>query len=254
MAAPPPKVEFGRSMIGEFLAEFRQASYERIRNPLLAAFAVFVVAKNWQSFYIALFSDASLQERLALLEKSTQPWGWAVGFPAVLALAYVLAMPWIAYGIQKTIAIPTSRRKKHRIATELALLTDRRKLIEAEIANDRLRQNLTLEMDKQRKEHQFQIREREWALEERKLQLQNNATIHALNDRLQAAEDQSRKQLGEIRLLESKGALAARNNDEISRQLGAVQAETRALKSENTTLKNENRTLTRELAKHKPAT
>jgi hypothetical protein len=236
---PPSSV---RQVISDIFAEFRQAGYERIRNPLLAAFAILLVASNWRALYIAFFGDADLARRLELIDAAARPWIWGVGLPAIAALAYVLFMPWIAFWVQKAIAEPTKRRKTHRIAAELAILADRRRLLDAELGNERLRQKLTLEMEEARSEQDFKRRQRDAEIEERKVRIQQNEMVTQLQTRLQLTEDDGRKQSNEVHRLTNEVTSLNRHRD-------TTQTELERLRSKNQELTKDNREQTNTVKK-----
>ena len=86
-------------MFGDFL----KALKERADNPIAGAFAISFVLFNWRMFSHLLLSDASVDVRLQAVDRLTDGclilYVW--GCPIVLALAYVMGMPWVSMLIEK---------------------------------------------------------------------------------------------------------------------------------------------------------
>lgn len=219
-------------MISELLTAFRESSFERIRNPLLGSYAVFFVARNWRALFVAVAGDVPLEQRIALINKEALPWPEAVGLPAVLALLYVILMPWIAYGIQRLLAPSAFRRKSHRIVEERRLAQLRRQVVEDEVAAARIRDAAMLKLEEQRKDQEFKFRQREWELEEKRLNVQNNQIIADLRRSNKSGENEARKLNSDLKKITQSLEMANKRfdsaNSERQQSLAALQqAQTR---------------------------
>ncbi|WP_339705097.1 hypothetical protein [uncultured Kriegella sp.] len=70
-------------------------SKDRLKNPFIGAFAISWIAINWKPIVTFLFSDTSIQERIALIELNYES-NWNILFlPLIFAGIYIIVLPYL---------------------------------------------------------------------------------------------------------------------------------------------------------------
>lgn len=98
----------------EILKSFFEVSNERLKNPLIGTFMISWLLINWRPIFIALFSEKTITERIELIESNYSSISFYLTAPLLIALFYVIILPYIMWGIDEIIKKSTIGRKKNR--------------------------------------------------------------------------------------------------------------------------------------------
>ena len=113
--------------IADLFKELHDTAKERIKNPILGAFICSFLVCNWQAFFIMLFSDMSIEERIEFMNTK-----WKVLLPIIVSLGYTLLVPLIMIGLDYAL-MPMKRKRISNIYENKGFTTDKKiKLAEKE--------------------------------------------------------------------------------------------------------------------------
>lgn len=101
------------STIREFVKSLLESYSDRLKSPLLGSFAIVFVFYNWQPIVYLLFSQNIIELKLDTINIYYTEWR-RLWFPLLLALLYILGLPWVNLGIDKML------KKVNSIASETA--------------------------------------------------------------------------------------------------------------------------------------
>ncbi len=104
----------------ELIKSFFESSKERIKNPLIGTFAISWVLINWKPIFIILFSDLTIIERINEVELNHTSLKYNLITPILIALFYVIILPYLMWLIDELIKKSTKGRKEN-IITQLVL-------------------------------------------------------------------------------------------------------------------------------------
>lgn len=205
------------------IISFRESTIERVRNPLLSSYLFFLIAINWRVPVILLFGEGNITERMRLIDTYSYTLFYTLTIPLVLAILYVLLMPWITLLIQNHQEKPLIEQKKRKIEQELEMATDRKKIIEETVSSEMIRSRVKLDM------------------KEREIEL----------DKAQKDDEHKRK----VELIMKEYELNIRKvemeRDEFAYKIQNLNNEIQNLKSENSTLIKETNSLSQTIIRLK---
>lgn len=92
------------------IKEIFDALNSRIRSPIFGSIALAFIAINWKSLYFLVFANTTATARIAYFETHTSFWS-AIVFPIVIGTLFAIATPWIALFSTWVAERPTIRRK-----------------------------------------------------------------------------------------------------------------------------------------------
>lgn len=102
----------------------RQVFAERLRNPLIGSFIIALAMYNWRALaHLFLGKSYTVTQRIKDVE-SVVTWNHFF-YPALFAIGYTIAMPWLAWMIDLVQSVPIARRKNLRVDQD-GLLLDKR--------------------------------------------------------------------------------------------------------------------------------
>ncbi|HEY1193399.1 hypothetical protein [Flavobacterium sp.] len=113
----------------ETVKEFIQSTFEsykdRVKSPFVGSFALSFILFNWKAFLVLLYSDLSIIVRIKYIEISycsTENFVW----PIVIALFYVVVLPYINLGIDYILGYYTKSNQDKKDNLETARLEKRK--------------------------------------------------------------------------------------------------------------------------------
>jgi len=144
---------------------------EKLNDPLIGSFLVSFIICNWQHVLVFTFGNGKIEERIITFIKAMTPAGdglaWFTSLsgiyllPLVMALGYVIVMPWISIGIAKLVKPAAVGKHKAAVDLEIDLAVKQRKLNEEKLLNDPSKEFLSKVVDNRLKEELIVI-EREY--------------------------------------------------------------------------------------------
>ena len=104
----------------ELIKSFFESSRERIKNPLIGTFAISWVLINWKPIFILFLSDLTIEKRIHEIELNHTSLKYNLILPLIIALIYVIILPYLMWLIDELIKKSIKGRKGN-IITQLIL-------------------------------------------------------------------------------------------------------------------------------------
>jgi len=167
-----------------------ETSKERIKTPITGAFICSFFAYNWRPFFILLFSDSKIENKIEIISRDYfKDYHYYVGVPFAIALGYTLLVPLFMVGIEKCLTPAKKMRIKtiydSRIFTtrqKVTLATEITKLRNAESGNKEI-EDLLAQIESFREQSNLQ----QDSLKQ--INESHNATVEGLNSSLKTSKD-----------------------------------------------------------------
>ncbi|MTH14477.1 hypothetical protein [Flavobacterium sp. LC2016-01] len=183
--------------IADLIKEFIETSKERLKSPFSGAFLWSFGIYNWRPFFLLMFSDASMEDKIVVINHEYCKPG-AILWPIGLALFYIVILPFIMWLIDWPVVFAKKIRlakvyenKNNVIIEKIAIAAKISELKNAESGNKEL-QNL-LDENTSLKEQTFSLQESINQINEL-----NKNRIDGLNDQLKIAIETSNEKQKEI--------------------------------------------------------
>jgi hypothetical protein len=133
---------------------------EKLNDPLIGSFIASFIVCNWQHVLVFIFGNAKIEERITAFVTAMKPVGddWLGDLfgiyllPLLMALAYVVLMPWISIGIAKLTKPAAIGKYEAAVDLEINLAIKQRKLNEEKLLNDPSKDFLTRVVENRLKE------------------------------------------------------------------------------------------------------
>ena len=90
-----------------------ETSKERIKNPFIGAFILAWIVMNWKGIFYFLFSDASVEERLLIVDLKYTSWSNGLWYPLSIAFFYIVLLPYLMWGLEELGILSTKGRKEN---------------------------------------------------------------------------------------------------------------------------------------------
>ncbi len=97
----------------EVFKSFFEVTKERIKNPLIGTFMISWILINWRPIFLAFFSEKSVIERIEFIELNYSSIHSYLTIPLLIALVYVIVLPYLMWGIDELMQKSTTGRKKN---------------------------------------------------------------------------------------------------------------------------------------------
>lgn len=151
-----------------FFKEFGSSVNDRLKFPLFNAFLISWAILNWQSIFIMLFSEQSIENRILLVNEENTDLGTKFYWPLILAIAYTILTPLVKRGFywmlsrinqdnrdnDMTYLISSYRKKIELAQAEVRLEVEREKHRELRNYNDVVEKlQAEVESEKEEKEN-----------------------------------------------------------------------------------------------------
>lgn len=122
----------------EFFDSLLLTSKDRLKNPLIGAFIISWIVFNWKPLLILFFSDKSIEEKIYLVSPNGF---WEAGFwvPLIIAVLYLILMPYVLVLLEKTTDDSFYRRRDNFRKRRLAELKASREIVREEVELERLK-------------------------------------------------------------------------------------------------------------------
>lgn len=119
---------------------------EKLNDPLIGSFIASFIVCNWQHVLVLTFGNAKIEERITDFVTAMKPAGdgldWFLSLfgiyllPLLMALSYVVVMPWVSIGIAKLTKPAAIGKHEAAVDLEINLAIKQRKLNEEKLLND----------------------------------------------------------------------------------------------------------------------
>lgn len=97
----------------DIIKSFFDASRERIKNPLIGTFIISWIAINWRPIMILLFSEQKIENRIDYIIACYSSFQTYFLIPFLIALIYVIILPYFMWAVDELIRKSTIGRKKN---------------------------------------------------------------------------------------------------------------------------------------------
>lgn len=131
--------------------ELAETVKSRFQNPLIGSVIISMLLFLWKPILFLIFSDKPIEERIAFVESNYQ-YGWYFLIPISIAVFYVVAIPYIMWGIGKVlnkakrgIDSNDKNQKERDIETEIELQEKKKELLSRKNTNETI-DNLNAEL------------------------------------------------------------------------------------------------------------
>ncbi len=131
-------------MLTEILSSMWQGFRDRLRNPLIGAFVIAWLLWNWPVVLLA-FSDLGVEQRIDAIHEHVQHFSSFIA-PGVLAVLYVLLMPWVSFAVQRITTHVKEEQQKHKYTSEANILTNQLAAVQKESEIERARFHHSVEV------------------------------------------------------------------------------------------------------------
>lgn len=143
---------------------------ERFKNPFIGSLIISSIFLLWKPILVLIFSNKAIEERIIYIKDTFQYEWWHIFIPVAIAVAYVLGVPYIMWGIgkllkfaNKGISEENREEKKVELVADIEFQKLKKELTSSE--------NINKEIDNLNKE-----------IENRQLQIKN---LNEMNEKLQ---------------------------------------------------------------------
>lgn len=167
----------------EILKSFFETSRERIKNPLIGTFLISWAAINWKPITVLLFSNQSIENKIDYIESCYSNFSTYFLSPFLIALIYVIILPYFMWAVDEIIRKSTIGRKRNLIKQKIFDYEGKQKIAIEDSKLEDLKASYRDKADfnKQIEQLRNQIDEREEHLKELSTELQN---VHSENQDL----------------------------------------------------------------------
>jgi hypothetical protein len=129
----------------EFIKDFTDSAKDRIKTPITGSFTLAFIVYNWMPLSILLFSKSSIEYKIAFINMEYCN-VWALIIPLVVAIVYVIGVPYIMMGLEKATRVALKGRKEHKSNQKLKDLELLEGIYAQEFKNTRIKNgNITEE-------------------------------------------------------------------------------------------------------------
>ena len=97
----------------DLIKSFFETSKERLKNPLIGTFIISWIAINWRPLSILLFSNQSIENRIDTIVSCYSSFNTYFLTPFLIALAYVIILPYFMWTIDGILKKSVIGRKKN---------------------------------------------------------------------------------------------------------------------------------------------
>ncbi|MFV8392766.1 hypothetical protein [Flavobacterium sp. LB2P6] len=117
--------------LAELIKEFIDTSKERLKTPISGAFLWSFIIWNWRAFAVLFFSEAPIEDKIVFINYEYCNF-WAILFPAVIALLYLILVPKLMLEIDKTLINTKQLRVKNVYKAKIYDAIERKELAKVE--------------------------------------------------------------------------------------------------------------------------
>lgn len=159
----------------EILKSFFEVSRDRIKNPLIGTFIISWIVINWRPIIILMFSTKPIENRINFIESLYSSFYTYFLIPFLIALIYVLILPYFMWAIDEIIRKSTIGRKKNLIKQQIFDYEGKQQLAVEESKLEDLKANYRDKADfnKQIEQLRSQLDEREEHIAIQSTELEN---------------------------------------------------------------------------------
>lgn len=159
----------------EILKSFFETSRERIKNPLIGTFLISWTAINWKPITVLLFSSQSIENKIDYIESCYSNFSTYFLIPFLIALIYVIILPYFMWAVDELIRKSTIGRKRNLIKQKIFDYEGKQKIAIEDSKLEDLKASYRDKVDfnKQIEQLRNQLDEREEYLKSLSTELQN---------------------------------------------------------------------------------
>jgi len=112
----------------ELISTYLETSKERIKNPFIGAFFISWIVINWKPIIFLLFSDEKIEDKILVIEQKYTSINNGLYYPIVIALIYVVALPYFMWLLEELLKKSTKGRKNNVINQLIVDIQGKQKL------------------------------------------------------------------------------------------------------------------------------
>ncbi len=159
----------------DLIANLLETSKERLKNPFVGAFLISFVAINWRVFWIILFSDVKVEDRIIYVQDFYISAEYGLLYPLIVALVYVIVLPYITWGLDLLVEKSTVERKRMAITQQVGDIKGKQELAieEAKLEDAKASFRDKADLNKRIELLQNQLNERERLIAKRDEEIQS---------------------------------------------------------------------------------
>ena len=138
----------------DIIKNFLETSNERIKNPFIGAFILAWIACNWRPISVFIFSNYRIEARIDIIEKKYSDIFLNLYIPILIALIYIIVLPYIMWLIDEILQKSNSGRKRNLVFQQIEDYRGKQKLAVEESKLEDIKANYR---DKADLNHQIEI-------------------------------------------------------------------------------------------------
>jgi hypothetical protein len=178
----------------EFIKSIFESSRERIKSPLIGAFILAWLVFNWKALFTILFAADSIDKKILTVESKYSELENNFWLPLVIALIYILALPYIMWLFDVILNKAQEGRKSALLKGQLFDIKSKQKIAFEEIELEKIKADRKEKEDLNQKIEilQGKVNVRNEKIEQFQEELKNNREIQIeLKDALNKQNDQT---------------------------------------------------------------
>lgn len=124
--------------IAELIKELMNSAKERAKTPIAGSFVLAFLLYNWRPLFLLMFSDASMEDRIALIDKDYCN-TWAIVIPFISAALYVGLVQYIMLVFDYATTYAYNNRKVNKYSRQQHDLRAYRQVLKEQRQNEDIR-------------------------------------------------------------------------------------------------------------------
>jgi hypothetical protein len=119
---------------------------EKLNDPVIGSFVASFIVCNWQHVLVLIFGNEKIEERITDFVTGIEPigvgWDWLLSFsgiyllPLLMALSYVIVMPWVSIGISKLVRRAALGKHSQAVDLEIEQVEKQQELNKQKLLSD----------------------------------------------------------------------------------------------------------------------
>lgn len=97
----------------DLIKDLIESSKERIKTPITSSFIIAFIVYNWRPIFLLIFSKASIENKIIVINAEYCNI-WALLVPFLIAIFYVVAVPYLMMFLERGSKIAITGRKNHK--------------------------------------------------------------------------------------------------------------------------------------------
>ncbi len=125
----------------DFINTIFQTSKERLKNPFIGSFILSWCIFNWKAILIIVFSAKTIEQKIDLVSNNYFDINLLLWFPIIMALLYVLVLPYISLIFDKAVLFAKKYRNNEMYNDKIEDVKRKYKLTQEELKYEKIKIN-----------------------------------------------------------------------------------------------------------------